>query len=110
MFRPLVVDGRLWVDGGVSDRSGSTALRGDARVLLHYIPSRRRVRWRRPPPPPRAFDRTDTLTLITPDLPRVTPFRLSAGPEALARTRTYVQRWLDEKLEHRPGGSNSSPL
>ena len=32
--------------------------------------------------------------VITPDLPRVSPFRLDQGPIALQRTRDYVTRWL----------------
>jgi NTE family protein len=96
MFRPLWVDGRLLVDGGVSDRIGEVALAPGERSLLHWLPSSRRLLGSRRVAPPAAAP--GRLTLITPDLPRVTPFRLDQGPLALARTRDHVARWLAEPL------------
>jgi len=94
MFRPLWVEGRLLVDGGVSDRVGECAVEPDERVLMHYLPPRRRALRPNPPPPPR--DRPGRrLVVITPDLPRVTPFRLDQGPVALRQTREYMASWLD---------------
>jgi NTE family protein len=98
MFRPLVDRGRILVDGGVSDRSGFSALRQGERVLLHYIPSRRRLRLRPPSPPPVEIPGCRGLTLVTPDLPAVSPFRLDAGPVALRRTREHTRQWLDETV------------
>jgi NTE family protein len=97
MFRPVWVDGRLLVDGGVSDRIGEVALAPDERTLLHWLPSshRRVLGARRVAPPAELPGR---LTVITPELPRVTPFRLEHGPVALARTREHVARWLDAPL------------
>jgi NTE family protein len=96
MFRPLWVDGRLLVDGGVSDRAGLTAVEPTERVLMHYLPSRRRMfRPRRSPPCELPGQR---LMVVTPDLPRVTPFRLDQGPVALRRTREHVGRWLDAPM------------
>ncbi len=97
MFRPLWMRGRLVVDGGVSDRVGMSALRPDERVLMHYLPSRRRVfRDRRAHPQSVPGQR---LMAITPDLPRVTPFRLERGPVALSRTREYFTGWLGERAD-----------
>ncbi len=94
MFRPLWVDGRLLVDGGVSDRMGEVALGPDERVLGHYLPSRRRVLpTSRQPPPTDVPGRR--MMVITPDLPRVSPFRLEQGPRALRHTRDHILRWLD---------------
>jgi NTE family protein len=97
MFRPVIRSGKLLVDGGVSDRSGFSGLQGGERVLLHYIPSRRRVRVGPPATTPPTIS-GQRLTLVTPDLPKVSPFRLHAGPTALERTREHVRRWLDEDL------------
>jgi hypothetical protein len=36
--------------------------------------------------------------LLTPDLPKVTPFALDQGPLAYARTYEHAQRWLDEPV------------
>lgn len=95
MFRPVIRSGRLLVDGGVSDRWGSSGLQESERVLLHFIPSRRR-RGKTIPTPRTIPGRR--LTLVTPDVPPVTPFRLHAGPSALERTRDYARQWLDEDL------------
>ena len=98
MFRPVVAGGRVLVDGGVSDRAGLTALPSGERVLMHYLPSRRRVRWARSVAPPDVPGRP-SLVLVTPGLPKVTPFRLAEGATALAKTRDYVERWLDEPAD-----------
>ena len=92
MFRPVWSEGRLLVDGGVSDRSGFTALRTGERVLFHHLPSRRPGA----PPSPEAVPGADAQMLVTPWLPRVTPFRLGQGRTALERTRHYVRCWLNE--------------
>ncbi len=99
MFRPVVSQGRLLVDGGVSDRSGFTALDGDERVLLHFLPSRRKVKWGAPAPVPSEIPGADLMLLVTPDLPKVTPFRLEQGPLAYSRTYEHAQRWLGETVE-----------
>lgn len=96
MFRPVWVGGRLLVDGGVSDRIGEVALAPRERVLAHWLPSSRRLLGSRRVAPPAAAP--ERLTVVTPDLPRVTPFRLEQGPIALARTREHVARWLDAPL------------
>lgn len=94
MFRPIVFEKQLWVDGGVSDRCGMTALRGDERVLLHYLPSRRR--FGPPSSPPTRVPSGEASLLLTPDLPKVTPFRLDQGPVAYQRTLDHVRGWLDQ--------------
>jgi len=91
MFRPVWIDGRMLVDGGVSDRVGLHAVGSDERILMHYLPSRRR--WPRGPAAPAPVPGR-RLMVVTPDLPRVTPFRLQHGPVALHRTRDHITRWL----------------
>ena len=103
MFRPVLSGGRLLVDGGVSDRCGFTGLdptsEGGGRVLLHFLPSRRRVKWGAPAPVPTEVPGAQSLLLLTPDLPKVTPFALEHGPVAYTRTYEHAQRWLDEPVE-----------
>ncbi|MGH1345234.1 MAG: patatin-like phospholipase family protein [Nannocystales bacterium] len=98
MFRPVLSQGRVLVDGGVSDRSGFTALDGDERVLLHFLPSRRKVKWGAPAPVPTEVPGAQSLLLVTPDLPKVTPFRLEQGALAYTRTYEHAQRWLGETV------------
>ena len=98
MFRPVVSGRRLLVDGGVSDRCGFTALEDDRRVLLHFLPSRRRVKWGAPAPVPTEVPGAESLLLLTPDLPKVTPFALEQGAVAYAHTYEHAQRWLDETV------------
>jgi NTE family protein len=101
MFRPIWSEGRLLVDGGVSDRSGFTAIRPGERVLFHHLPSRRRLRTPRSVAAvtPSVVPGAEALMLVTPWLPRVTPFRLDKGRTALERTRAYVRRWLDDDCD-----------
>ncbi|MBC8066840.1 MAG: patatin-like phospholipase family protein, partial [Deltaproteobacteria bacterium] len=93
MFRPLWHAGRLLVDGGVSDRLGRTALRPGERVLVHYLPSRRR--WPRRIAVP-SVDGFDAEVLVTPDVPALGPFALERAPEAYAVTERFASAWLDE--------------
>jgi len=99
MFRPVLSRGRVLVDGGVSDRCGFTALDGDRRVLLHFLPSRRRVKWGARAPTPTEVPGAESLLLLTPDLPKVSPFALDQGPLAYTRAYEHVQRWLEETPE-----------
>jgi NTE family protein len=92
MFRPVRLDGRLLVDGGVSDRPGLTALRPGERVLLHHlIPHERRGS-----AAPVAPAGVNALVLTIPDMPVVTPFTLGNGREAFAHAREHARRWLDQ--------------
>jgi NTE family protein len=104
MFRPIVEQGRVLVDGGVSDRGGFTALGDARRVLLHWLPSRRRVRLSAAEPVPPSLPGRQSLVLVTPGLPKVGPFALARGPVALAVTRAHVQAWLAEPVGRQPTG------
>lgn len=92
LFRPVVIDRRLYVDGGVSDRPGFTALRPDERVLYHHLQPHERPRSETPAPP------GGGLVLRIDGLPLVTPFHLERGPDALAHARESAARWLDAPM------------
>ncbi len=94
MFRPLWEDGRLLVDGGVSDRIGRVALREGERALVHYLPSRRR--WRREQVPT-AIAGVDAKVMVTPDVPALGPFALERGAEAFEVTRRHAAAWLAQR-------------
>jgi NTE family protein len=94
MFRPMWKNGRLLVDGGVSDRIGRCALRPGERALVHYLPSRRR--WRSQPVP-KAIASIDARVLVTPELPALGPFALERAPEAYELTLRYASEWLSSR-------------
>ncbi len=91
MFRPLWWEGRVVVDGGVSDRIGRIALPDAERVLLHYLPSR--SRWRRAPSPTSLLG-LDARVVVTPDVPPLGPFSLGAAARAIEVSRAHAQAWL----------------
>lgn len=95
MFRPLWWRGRVLVDGGVSDRLGRIALAPDDRVMLHYIPSRRR--WRRAPGPV-TLPGIDAQIMVTPDVPPLGPFKLGEAARALEVSRAHTLKWLRQRL------------
>jgi len=97
MFRPIWSDGRLLVDGGVSDRAGTSVVADGERVLLHYLPSRRRLRTS-PDVIPSAVPGADAIVMVTRDLPKVGPFALDRGPHALAHAHDHAARWLGERV------------
>lgn len=99
MFRPVLHQGRVLVDGGVSDRTGLSALPKGGRVLMHYLPSRRRVGWGASDPVPTGVPDRSGLVLVTPELPKVSPFKLETGPVALQRTLEHANRWLDVAVD-----------
>jgi len=99
MFRPSRAPGQkltrsVWVDGGVSDRYGISALGEDERALFHALPSQSaHSRLVRIQPLPLASP--DRRVIVIPELPRVSPFRLPFGQVALGIAYDYVRRWLD---------------
>lgn len=96
LFRPVAVDGRWCVDGGVRDRGGHTALALEERTLLHHLPSK--SPWRVVSGTQPCADSDTRRTLLLPTLPRVTPFALHVGGAALQEAREATLRWLDGRM------------
>jgi len=95
MFHPVRVQGRLCVDGGVSDRPGIAGVREDGRVFFHHLASR--SPWRlRPPSIPR---RAELVPLVINGLPRVDPFHLERGADALRVARRETLKAFQLPLE-----------
>lgn len=101
MFRPIWRDGRLLVDGGVSDRAGRSAWDPQERALVHFFPSRRKVG---PGRGESGVKGANLAWLVTPDLPAVHPYALGRGRVALERARCFAQHWLEESMEPHPPG------
>ena len=98
LFRPVRIDGRWVVDGGVSDRAGLSAVRPDERVLVHHLASQSPWRGlaRRTQQTVPSF--AGAMHLHIPGLPRVTPFALEPGKLALEHAREFVTHWLSERV------------
>jgi NTE family protein len=94
MFQPVRIDGRIYIDGGVTDRAGISAASEGACVLYHHLPAhspwRRIARAQNRPP---AWARMHVLS--EPQLPRLSPFHLHRGPAAYAIAREMALRALE---------------
>jgi NTE family protein len=94
LFQPVRVGGRIYSDGGVLDRHGLAGARDDARILYHHLTSRSPWR-RRSSPALRVPERPGLRAVALPGLPRLGPFRLSRGREALERAAEGMRAALD---------------
>jgi len=82
LFQPVRIGARSYLDGGILDRPGLASVTAGERVLFHHLPSR--SPWRRPGSPALAVPRRANMHVVAvPDLPRLNPFRLERGPEAI---------------------------
>lgn len=81
LFQPLRIGGVRYIDGGVADRPGLAGVPERTRTLHHHLSSRSPWRRRSSPAlaPPR---RKGLVALVLDGIPRVSPFRLEAGPAA----------------------------
>lgn len=94
LFHPVWRAGRPLLDGGVLDRPGHAPLRQGERVLFHHLASR--SPWRRRGSPALEIPRRGGMTtLVIEPLPRVNPFALDRGHEAMRAARTATLRALD---------------
>lgn len=97
LFQPVWLDGRPMSDGGIADRHALAAVpRGD-RVLHHLLISK--SPWRRADSlglaPP---GRPNLACLTLRGLPRVGPFKLAVGRDALERARSATRSALDQPV------------
>lgn len=100
LFRPVVRERRVLLDGGLADRDGTSAAHADERVLLHRLPRRRRTPRVAPgelPLTPRQ-GRNRQLIHTMPELSPVSPRALDRGPMALDLAYATTLRWLDTPL------------
>ncbi len=98
MFRPVWIEGRPYLDGGLLDRPGLAYIPSGERVLYHHLSSR--SPWRRAKSPAlRVPERVGMASLIIDGLPRVGPFRLRQGRHAYDAARRGARASLDRRLE-----------
>ena len=89
LFMPARLEEGPVADGGGLDRPALGGLEPGRLVVLHDLP--RRSGLDRAP----GRDDLELERLLIPDLPRLGPFRLAQGPEAIDLARHEAGRWLD---------------
>jgi NTE family protein len=98
LFHPVRLGGRLYADGGIADRPGLAGVSEDERVLYHHLTSR--SPWRkRNSPALRIPDRGALEAIALPGLPRLGPFRLALGREAMERAAEGAREALHRPLD-----------
>jgi NTE family protein len=93
LFQPVRIGSRTYADGGVLDRHGLAGLGPGERVLYHHLTSR--SPWRRRDDPGLRVPELPSLRAVAIEgLPRVGPFRLARGPEAMERAADAMRAAL----------------
>ena len=111
LFQPVRVGGRLYLDGGVLDRHGLAPVGPDERVLYHHLASRSPWR-RRHSPALRVPERAGLQAVALDGIPRLGPFRLARGAEALERAAEGMRAALGRRVEverRREGVGGAAP-
>lgn len=100
LFHPVRLDGRLYLDGGVRDRPALAGAAAGERILHHHLTSR--SPWRRRGSPALRPPRRPGMRVVAIEgLPRVGPFRLARGVEAMERAADGMRTALAREC---PGG------
>jgi len=97
LLQPVRVGRRLYLDGGIADRPGMAGVGVEEHVLYHHLMSR--SPWRRRESPALAIpDRPRLQSIALRELPRVGPFRLARGPEAMERAAAGTRQALSQPV------------
>ena len=96
LFHPKWIDGVPYLDGGITDRSGSLGIVEGERVLYHHLMSR--SRWRSSLGLTAPLKRSKQVTLCLHDLPRCGPSRMEMGAAAFESARAQTIVALDQAM------------
>jgi NTE family protein len=97
LFHPVRHEGRLYADGGIADRPGLAGVPEGERVLYHHLTAR--SPWRRRNSPALLVPERRGLQAITvAGLPRLGPFRLARGRDAMELAAAGVREALGRPL------------
>jgi NTE family protein len=97
LFHPVRHEGRLYADGGIADRPGLAGVPEGERVLYHHLTARSPWR-RRDSPALRVPDRRGLQAIALAGLPRLGPFRLARGRDAMELAAAGVREALERPL------------
>jgi NTE family protein len=99
LFHPVRLGGRLYADGGIGDRPGLAAVAVGDRVLYHHLTSR--SPWRRRNSSALHVPARPGLHVIAlQGIPRLGPFRLERGREAMERASDGAREALARAVTH----------
>ena len=101
MFQPVRIGARLYLDGGILDRPGLAGAGQGERVLFHHLTSRSPWR-RRSSPALRVPERPDMQVVALEGLPRLGPFQLERGREAMERAAEGMRIALSRAVPRCP--------
>jgi NTE family protein len=98
MFQPVRIGQRFYLDGGILDRPGLHGVEYGERVLHHHLVSR--SPWRLPNSAAlRRPERPNLKTVAIAALPRVNPFRLERGVEAMRSAAEGMRAALSHPVD-----------
>jgi len=97
LFHPVRHGGRLYADGGIADRPGLAGVSEGERVLYHHLIARSPWR-RRNSPALRVPERPGLQAIALAGLPRLGPFRLARGRDAMELAAAGVREALERPL------------
>ena len=102
LFHPVRLDGRSYIDGGVTDRAGLAGVPDGERVLYHHLSTRSKIRGRLKKLSwyPR---RDGMLPIVVQGLPAVGPFKLHRGMSAYDVAARALQEAMHRPIAE-PGG------
>jgi len=97
MFQPVEIGSERYLDGGIADRPGISTATPGARVLFHHLPAH--SSWRKVVKVQNNVPDWPELHLLhEPSLPKLSPFRLAPGRDALRLGYEMTQRRLREPV------------
>jgi len=99
LFHPVQLDGRFYADGGIADRPGLAGVSDGDRVLYHHLTSRSPWR-RRNSSALRVPERRELEAIAIHGIPRLGPFRLARGREAMERAAEGAREALARAVAH----------
>jgi NTE family protein len=97
LFHPVRHEGRLYADGGIADRPGLAGVPEGERVLYHHLTARSPWR-RRDSPALRVPDRRGLQAIALAGLPRLGPFRLARGRDAMELAAAGAREALERPV------------
>ncbi len=98
LFKPVKIGDRRYLDGGITDRAGKTALQEGERALYHHLPHGSPWSGLFGKEDDQLHLGADRLTFACAGLPRVSPFKLKMGPVAMRDAREQAVRWLSSPM------------